>query len=287
MTTATIEDTTIESVVRLDRDLRRAGATLGDREARYLVDAYYQTQEYRIAAHAQLRAATDDAEPHAIIEWHSDQMELLERVIKNQLGVWAASKVPGEWALSIPGIGPVLAAGLLAHIDITKAPTVGHIWSFAGLDPNVVWAPKTKRPWNADLKVICWKIGESFIKVSNRDNDIYGHVYAARKLQEITKNEAGDFADQAAATLLAKKFGQDTMAIKYYQQGKLPPARIHARARRYSVKLFLSHLHHVMYESHYGTQPPKPYIIEHGGHVHFVRPPHWENGMVVIPDGDE
>lgn len=280
MTTA--EDTTIESVVRLGRDLSRAGATLGPREARYLVDAYYQQQTYRIAAHAQLRVAIEEAEPHAVVQWHADQMELLERSIRNQLGAWASARKDGEWAMSIPGIGPVIAAGLLAHIDITKAPTVGHIWAFAGLDPNVKWLPKTKRPWNAELKVLTWKAGESFVKVSNRPNDFYGHVYSERKAQEIIKNEAGDFADQAADALATKKYGADTAAIKYYQAGKLPPARIHARARRYAVKLFLSHLHHVMYEVHYGTEPPKPYIIQHGGHTDFIAPPNWLNGNVVI-----
>ena len=54
-----------------------------------------------------------------------------------------------RWARSIYGIWPVLAAGLLAHIDIEQAPTVGHIWSFAGLDPTKKWQPKTTRPWNA------------------------------------------------------------------------------------------------------------------------------------------
>ena len=40
------------------------------------------------------------------------------------------------------GIGPVIAAGLLANIDIKQAPTVGHIWRFAGLDPTNKWIGK-------------------------------------------------------------------------------------------------------------------------------------------------
>ena len=53
----------------------------------------------------------------------------------------------------------------------------------------------------------------------------------------------------------------------------LPPGRIHARARRYAVKLFVSHLHHVMYEAEFGTPPPKPYIFTRPEHTHFIAPP--------------
>ena len=49
----------------------------------------------------------------------------------------------------------------------------------------------SKRPWNADLKLICWKAGESFVKTSNHPSDIYGHIYAERKLWEIQQNENG------------------------------------------------------------------------------------------------
>lgn len=170
----------------------------------------------------------------------------------------------------------MIAAGLLAHIDITKAPTVGHIWRFAGLDPTVTWAKGQKRPWNASLKVLAWKIGESFVKVSGHDSDFYGHLYLERKAREQAKNEAGAYAEQAAAMLTKKRFRDETGAKKAYESGKLPPGHIHARAKRWAVKLFLSHWHHVAYESHYGTLPPKPYILTiEGGHAHRIDVPNW------------
>ena len=115
---------------------------------------------------------------------------------------------PRLWALAI-------AAGFLAHIDIERAPTVGHIWRFAGLDPTQKWEKKTKRPWNADLKTLCWKLGESFVKVKGNENDIYGKVYEARKAQEVLRNEAGELADQAADVLKNKRIGkQKSMALR-------------------------------------------------------------------------
>jgi hypothetical protein len=169
----------------------------------------------------------------------------------------------------------VIAAGLLANIDIERAPTVGHIWRFAGLDPTVTWDKGTKRPWNARLKVLTWKIGESFVKVSNHADDIYGHVYAERKALEAAANERGEFAAQAEAKLAKYRIGKDTEAYGHYSKGHLPPAHIHSRAKRYAVKLFLSHWHHVAYETRFGEPPPKPYILTRPEHVHFFAPPHW------------
>lgn len=267
--------TELQPVIRLSRDLATAAKSLSVDEARYLVDAYYSIQEYRKAAGNQRLALTKQQEPCAVIDWLFDQMATLESQIKRALDKWSDEQEHGQWAKSICGIGPVIASGLLAHIDIAKALTVGHIWRFAGLDPTCKWEKKTKRPWNAALKTLCWKIGESFVKVQGNDQDVYGKVYASRKHFEQRQNDSGAYAEQAAATLKEKNFGKDTQARVWYEQGKLPPAHIHARAKRYAVKLFLSHYHHVGYWLLYRQEPPKPYIIEHGGHCDFVAPPNF------------
>jgi len=57
--------------------------------------------------------------------------------------------------------------------------------------------------------------------------------------------------------------------------GKLPPAHIHARAKRWAVKIFLAHWHHVAYMIEYKKAPPKPYSLEHLGHVHMIEVPNW------------
>lgn len=265
----------IEPIVRITKDIREATRVMSAAEARYLVDTYYQVQDFRKASANQIRSMSESEEPNTFLQWTADTMEHIENQIKSGLNRYTDQHTIGIWAKSITGIGPVLSAGLMAHIDIERAPTVGHIWRFAGQDPTVVWGKGEKRPWNADLKVLCWKIGESFVKVSNNDKDIYGKVYATRKLQEQERNELGLFKDQAERKLETTRIGKDTEAFKWYSQGMLPPAHIQSRAKRYAVKLFLAHWHHVAYEDHYGTQPPKPYVIEHGGHVHYIAPPNW------------
>ena len=81
-------------------------------------------------------------------------------------------------------------------------------------------------------------------------------------------------AEAAARVLKEKTYRKETDAYKAYIIGKLPPAQVDGRARRWAVKLFLSHVHCVWYFAEYGKLPPKPYVIEHLGHVRFVKPQH-------------
>lgn len=349
---------------KLNKALREASKDMTPRSARYLVDSYYQIQEYRTRATNQVKATTDDEKPDLMIVWMFNNMQTLENNLKSSMGIYAANNPTGSWALSVCGIGPVISAGLLAHIDITKAPTVGHIWRFAGLDPSVEWlgvdkaaalvgevvgsakqvteehllevAARTNRrlgnvkniaadsktgkitrtslakglakcPYNQRLKVLAWKIGESFVKVKNNDKDFYGHLYQERKDYEWQNNLNGNYAVQAAEKLRKFKIGKDKDAYGWYAGcyttedakkilevedqtkrkqvmkellktpgegvGMLPPAHINERAKRWAVKLFLAHWHEVAYKNHYGCEPPKPYPLAILGHAHKIERP--------------
>jgi len=266
------DESLLAPLTKLRRDIREGLSTLTPGEARFLVDAYYQSQDYRIQAGNQMRSAGDE-EPHTVIKWHFDQMKAHENEIKRVLDAFTdvQSSGMGVWAKEIVGIGPVLAAGLLAHIDITQAPTAGHIWAFAGLDPTKSWGKGQKRPWNARLKVLTWKIGESFVKVSGNPKSQYGRIYRERKEFEQQHNDALDYAEQAKRILATKDFSRDTDAKRYYTAGKLPPAHIHSRAKRYAVKIFLSHYWEEAYRRHYHTEPPLPFPVAHLGHVHVIK----------------
>lgn len=131
----------------------------------------------------------------------------------------------------------------------------------------------SKRPWNSRLKVLCWKAGDSFVKTCNHRDAYYGKIYLQRKAVETEANDRGDYSELAAAALKEKNYGKTTAAYKAYSEGKLPKARIQLRASRYTVKLFLSHLHHKLYEAKYGKPPPLPYAIAILGHGHYIPPP--------------
>ena len=191
----------------LHRDLVTAAATMSTEEARFLVDLYYSWQDDRKASDSQVEQMPK--EPHGVLAWLADQSGDLEKQIVRALDSYIDARTPiGPWLKAHYGIGPVISAGLLAHIDITKCPTVGHIWRFAGLDPTVKWLPKTKRPWNASLKTLSWKIGQSFMKFSGKEECSYGAAYKARKEYEVERNERGDNAEAAARALNGEDVSQ-------------------------------------------------------------------------------
>jgi hypothetical protein len=259
-----------DHVIKLSKDLRDASYTLSDDEARFLVDAYYIIQEDRKRTGNQVRSMKD--EPHALLAWFFDQNKILEAQLKGALDRYSETKPIGRWMKSIYAVGPVISAGLMANIDINKAVTAGDIYRFAGVDPTVTWGKGQKRPWNASLKTLQWKIGHSFMMFHNADECYYGKLYEKRKKYEINRNETEGNKERAAK--LISKYDPKTEAYKHLKSGKLSPAHIDAQARRWISKIFISHVHEIWYELEFGKKPPACFAIAHLGHIHYIPPPH-------------
>lgn len=239
-------------------------------ELRLLVANYYASQEMRKRADMQLRHL-GDKQPLDISTYMAEGFADIEDQIAKAFRKILADNPVAQWAMAQRGIGPVITAGLLAHIDITKAPTVGHIWRFAGLDPTLKWEKGQKRPYNADLKQICWHIGQCFMKQSNDPDCFYGRLYRQRKQFEIERNESGCNVEKAKEFRISEGA---TKAVKdKLKTGRLPDFNIDARARRYAVKIFLSHLHEIWHWWYFGKHAPTPHVIQFGGHVHVIEPP--------------
>ena len=268
-------DSPIEIARKLTKDLMAASRLMDRAQARYLVDNYYAFQSFRIATANQLRSLAT-GEPGRVLQWVNDEMTRCENAIKRALKAFAQEYSVGQWLMSQVGIAEVISAGLLSHLDVSKCKTAGHFWRFAGLDPTMVWEKGKPRPWNATLKTLCaYKAGDCFVKTQNLDGGVYGQLYRKRKDAEIVANSEGKFAE--LASVRATQVKKSTEAYKFYKDGTLPPGHLHARARRFAVKIFLSHLHHVMYYDFFGTDPPVPYVFEHcpGDHRHFIEIPNW------------
>ena len=77
----------------------------------------------------------------------------------------------------------------------------------------------SKPPYNKDLKKLMFNIGDCFIKNSSRGS-LYGEIFRKRLNDEMVKNEALEYADQAAKILETKNI-QDTATKKTLQSGKL------------------------------------------------------------------
>lgn len=335
-----------DPVTALGREVRLSAGQLDRDSARYLVGTYYRWQEHRITLNNQVRTLTLAEQPVGVLTHFATQAATLEKQLIASLLTWVKERVEGRWALAQKGIGPVLAAGLSAHIDITRAETAGAIWRYAGLDPTSEWlgkeraaelvnefvpprAPVTRavvetiaartgrrfeylvrwsmpksddidervrrsftdeewperwitrqglinalarRPYNDELKTLCWKIGDCIMKASNREGAFYGKIYRERKMLEVARNEQRLFADQAARSLATRNI-TDKKLRETYEDGRLPAGRLELRAERYATKLFLAHWFEVAYEAHHGRPAPVPYPIAILGHAHRIDPP--------------
>lgn len=317
----------------------RSLKTVSREEIRHIVDNFYQVQKNRIMLQSQIRAIRQKSDNLGtvayadILEWELKARMIEEDGLKKALKTYCEISEVGKWLLSIKGIGPVLAAGIMAYFDVTGIEYATHFMSYAGLNDNnrpwlgrektekiineVLGSSKTitdddlveianrtqwnitylnnacskydengklksrskadlinaasKIPYNKDLKILLFKIGESFVKVASRDS-LYGKLILERKAYETEKNENGDYADQAAKILSEKKIGKDTDAYKAYSQGKLPKAHIHRRAVRWATKIFVSHVFEEMYRVANNKKPAEYYILTKDKHRDYIAP---------------
>lgn len=374
---------------RLTTEQVLKAANLTRPEARFLVSDYYTFQDMRKRADMQIRHLSPDKEMPYLLQYTADSSAHIETQIKRALLKYAEGTRVGQWMLAQVGIAEVISAGLLAYLDVDQAPTVGHWWRFAGLDPTSQWKSAdyvdgfvksarrandgdwaalinicaemhrrplavlhstkvddvplleripepdeirqylsehgssavikaefhadnmlrealqdntvlanaysticpdvkfdwtaikkmlSKRPWNAGLKQICWHAGQSFKKVSGDRVDaktgeplppaFYGKLYREQKDKVVRKNEQGAYAERARTFVTKSADVRKTLS-----EGRLPAGNLDSQACRYAVKIFLSHLHAVMYWDTFNAPPPRPFAIQHLGHAHEIKIP--------------
>ena len=347
---AAVEKYEVQGLASVSKDVKNSVVDITTKdELRFLVDSYYQTQNYRIAIDGQLRSIeqgydtmaniTDGDTPvvPTALSWVSENIRNQEKQILKLLDSYTDNDPVGKWCKQIIGIGPVLSAAMLAYFDVTKCTHSNQFCAYAGLnDNNTPWLGREKAkqvvkeaieeydgkiparkalpaevvakaslkahrkvetvvraavdeskgyitkeslekylakiPYNKELKRIMWNMGQCFIKVSGKENSLYGRLYKERKALYTARNEAGEYAERAKNILATTNIGKGTDAYKAYSQGKLPAAHINNMTIRYVEKMFLSHLFDAMYINEYQCEPPRPYVIEHCGHTDFIQP---------------
>ena len=244
-------------------------------EVRFVAEVYYDIQEMRIAADNRLRTMATEGLPIDRAKFLQDHIDIrlkdIEKFIKSQVKFSLEGILIWENSLKhVHGIGPILAACLISWIDpIDRFRTVSALWKYCGqhLDPETGRAPKPQKgkkiDWNPKLKVVCWKVGESFIKKKNGCQ--YAPLYFTQKVY------------------YRKKFPYPIDTGKKSKKGKpiidFTDGHIHYMARRYMVKRFLSHLW-VEWRKLEGLDVREPYAVEKLGHK-YQGPK--ELGIIVNP----
>jgi hypothetical protein len=160
--------------IKADRERILSASNLTNGEARCLVANYYQAQDLRKRADMQLRHRGDKDDPVSMLDYFGDAQASIEDDLKKALRKFAEASPVGLWMMTQDGVAEVIAAGLLAYIDIERATTAGAIWAFAGLDPTAKWisreaadkmvckAVRGAQPTDRDVRILCEQTGKKF-----------------------------------------------------------------------------------------------------------------------------
>ena len=113
---AEVEKELVDPLLMLSKDLKEAGTLMTAEEARYLVDLYYQVQNFRIQAQGEVRAMSGEKyavidkktgkkkwvikikEPTNLVEWVFMNLRRVEGVIKISLNRYADNESTGMGA---------------------------------------------------------------------------------------------------------------------------------------------------------------------------------------------
>ncbi len=236
-------------------------------DAKFLYSAFKDIQKNRVEWQNRAKASNS-----ALAQFLADIFMQIEEAIKYINKEYCdAHPIASYLNENIYALGPGLITGLMAYLDIEKAPNISCFWRFAGLDPTIKWEKGKKRPFCSELKTICWLAVKSFIKHKNNSKCVYGRLYERFKKEEIEKNEKGKNAEYCKEYIKNHK-KLTANQKKYYLQGKLPPAHIESRAIRKVAKALLSDIWLYMYEHTYNKKAPLPYALVELGHTSYRIP---------------
>ena len=114
-------------------------------EMKMLVDLYYQLQANRKRTREQIRSIEQNRDGGKgsnadIMRWVLVNQSCIEKQIPEIMQEVCEHDEVGKWLLQIKGIGPVLAAALIAYFDVEGRQYANTFISYAGLNDN-------NRPW--------------------------------------------------------------------------------------------------------------------------------------------
>ena len=247
---------------------------LKNRELRILVESFYDMQKLRMAMSNRMFAyqklgwlESIDPEP-ALTKLkeaeHALELEIKDIVISHPL--WL------EWLIDIKGIGPIMAAGIIAwRDDINKAPTISAFWKYHGLAPDQSRKKGTKVDFNPKAKTHCWKVGMQLLKAKGHYSELY---YIAK-----VKYEQREDIKAMHENVTGEETKDGKLVKKYEANGgpKSYKLHIHYMALRKMIKQFMADTW-VMWRTVEGLEVTKPYIFSNAAkqkgiaHEHYVLP---------------
>lgn len=260
---------------------------------RYLTDLYDQAQKLRIGVDNRIRAASqgaDGGDPDPELREVATDMLAVERKIFRRMKREIKDHPAWPWMEGVKGIGPTLGTKILGLIgQIETFDTVSKLWAFSGY---AVRDGKRERPvkgkkigYSVRLKTALYLAGDSFVKSRSPYRDLYDDRKERylRDKQLVVIRRLVPEADSPDEELLVSK-AMRARLVKLCNEREEGAAwtdgHVEAAARRYMVKIFVSHLWEVWREEEgFPTRPP--YALEYLNHSTYHDP--WEYSEAPKP----
>jgi len=203
------------------------------------------------------------------------------------------------WFSRVKGVGNENIAKVVALVDIEVDDTISSLWSFAGFAPGSKRVRGQKLLYNAQLKVMCFRLGTSLLRAGLR-MQCGGCTFLFGSTTE--EGEKREHCPKCGSPLLSQvavsKYAQKYMEFKsFYEERcrrdgiKIVPAtqlpvvegkkvetasimsegHIHAMALRKMIKLFLANLW-LVWRTGLGLSTRPPYAEEYLQHSHIIAP---------------
>lgn len=143
-----------------------------------------------------IEAGRDTASPEtlAVLKRYEQSFLDLEEGIEGDIAEMTSDIEMVIRMRQIKGVGPTLAAQLVAMIDITRADSPSALWRYAGYGVIDGKAEKPKKGekihFNKHLKTACYNLGESFLRAGSPYRRVYddARAYYDEKYPQKTKN---------------------------------------------------------------------------------------------------
>lgn len=238
-----------------------------------------QIQKARIQFNNRLAAlnnTTDESSGSGqkqVIERWLDVFTTLEKQLDKDIADAVKNVSIFEELGELKGIGPMLAAKMLAMIDIERANTVSALWKYAGYGVGEYWtdsngkikAPRSGIVYDKKNKAKVRVVPEpesDWILQEVRDRPVEGYLLCYNKRLKTTLYlVASSFMKSGSPYRLI----YDRAKVKYEQTTDWTKGHIHRAATRKMIKIFLSHLWE-RWRITDGLPIRRAYVLEELGH---------------------
>jgi len=231
-------------------------------ELRMLVTEYNRVQKTRIIYDNTMRGFSHiEMKVPIFFQEQSKELNRYEKLLSKKIKLFLEGKdhmvtenhINGvfpiySWLKSIKGVGHLLSAQLISYIDIKKFRQVSSLWHYSGMHVNNGIAPRrskgNKIDWNPQMRMICYKISDSFIK---QRTPKYREIYDKEKEKQLKLLDEATTTKKTSRVLpKSKRKKEETIQDMNTTFNLSPPqSKGHAdmRARRKAVKEFLKDLY--------------------------------------------